>query len=75
VTRAGPFRAQAEARNVKLVRGSWNATYLAELCSFPTGQHDDQVDASSAAFNELALAKRFQIATVQADKIGAGGRW
>lgn len=53
VTRARPFRAQCEARNVKLVRGPWNDAYLAELEAFPFGANDDQVDASSAAFNEL----------------------
>jgi predicted phage terminase large subunit-like protein len=55
--RAMPFAAQCEARNVKLVRGAWNAAYLEELCSFPFGRHDDQVDASSGAFMRLALPR------------------
>lgn len=55
-TRAEPFAAQAEAHNIKLVAGSWTTAYLNELCEFPTGKHDDQVDASSGAFNKLALA-------------------
>lgn len=55
VTRARPYRSQAEAGNVRLVRGPWNAQYLAELTVFPNGKNDDQVDGSSAAFNELAL--------------------
>ena len=54
IVRARPFRAQCEAGNVKLKRGDWNEAYLAELESFPNGSHDDQVDASSASFNELA---------------------
>ena len=54
VTRARPYRAQAEAGNVKLLRAEWNHVYLQELSVFPTGAHDDQVDASSTAFNELA---------------------
>lgn len=53
VARAGAFRAQCEAGNVRLVRGEWNHEYLDELCSFPVGRHDDQVDGSSCAFNEL----------------------
>jgi predicted phage terminase large subunit-like protein len=52
--RAMPFAAQCEARNVKLVRGSWNSAYLDELCSFPYGAHDDMVDGSSGAFAKLA---------------------
>jgi predicted phage terminase large subunit-like protein len=54
-TRAGPFAAQCEARNVKLVKGAWNGAYLDELCTFPYGAHDDQVDGSSLGFNKLAL--------------------
>ena len=53
VVRAGPFRAQAQAGNVKILRGPWVEAYLQELESFPVGVHDDQVDASSCAFNEL----------------------
>ena len=55
VTRCKPFRAQCEAGNVRIVRGPWNAEYLDELCGFPTAKHDDQVDASSCAFNAVLL--------------------
>lgn len=53
VTRARPFRAQAEAGNVRLLRGPWNEKYLRELEVFPVGKHDDQVDATSCAYNAL----------------------
>jgi hypothetical protein len=51
--RAEPFASQCEAGNVRLVRGPWNAAYIDELTTFPNGSHDDQVDASSSAFNRL----------------------
>lgn len=54
-TRATPYSSQVQAGNVKLLRGQWNEAYLSELENFPVGGHDDQVDASSDAFNELAL--------------------
>ena len=54
VSRAEPFQAQAQAGNVRLLDGDWNGRYLDELCAFPTGAHDDLVDASSGAFNQLA---------------------
>lgn len=54
VTRAMPLLAQAEAHNVSLVRGEWTMAFLDELCNFPAGSHDDQVDASALAFNTLA---------------------
>jgi len=54
VSRAEPFQAQAQAGNVKILDAAWNGFYLDELCSFPTGAHDDIVDASSGAFNQLA---------------------
>lgn len=53
ITRAKPFRAQCEAGNVKLVRGEWNGAWLDVVCSFPVGPHDDDVDASSCAFNAM----------------------
>jgi predicted phage terminase large subunit-like protein len=53
--RAMPFAAQCEAGNVRLVLGQWNREYIDELCAFPNGSHDDQVDASSGAFNKLTL--------------------
>lgn len=51
--KAGPFAAHAEAGRVRLVRGPWNHAFLDELTSFPTGRHDDQVDAASIAYNAL----------------------
>ena len=60
VIRAEPLAAQWQAGNVKLVRGAWNKAYLDEMEAFPSGVHDDQVDASSGAFNKLALAQRRQ---------------
>lgn len=51
VTRAKPASAQAEAGNIKLLRGTWNKDFLKELENFPGGGHADQVDATSGAFN------------------------
>jgi len=56
LTRALPYAAQCEAGNVSLMRGAWNAVYLDELCAFPNGANDDQVDASSGGFNRLVNA-------------------
>jgi predicted phage terminase large subunit-like protein len=53
--RADPFAAQSEVGNVRLCRGTWNREYIEELVSFPNGDHDDQVDGSSGAFNKLAV--------------------
>ncbi len=52
--RADPFSSQVNAGNVRMVEGDWNKAYKSELQSFPNGKHDDQVDASSLAFNELS---------------------
>jgi predicted phage terminase large subunit-like protein len=57
--RALPFAAQLEAGNVYLVKGAWNQAYIDELISFPAGRNDDQVDATSGAFNKLTLARRY----------------
>jgi predicted phage terminase large subunit-like protein len=52
--RAEPFAAQVEAGNVRLVAGAWVRAWLDELRTFPTGRHDDMVDASSGGFGEVA---------------------
>ncbi|MGN6144712.1 MAG: phage terminase large subunit [Mesorhizobium sp.] len=62
--RAKPASAQAEAGNVKLVRGPWNDAFLDEVCSFPNAQHDDQVDAFADALNELALGSTYTLDNV-----------
>lgn len=56
VTRAQPVSAQAEAGNVRLMRGRWNEAFVQELEAFPEGGHDDQVDAFSGAFAALTAA-------------------
>jgi len=58
-----PFAAMAEAGAVKIVRGPWNDEFFNELESFTGGRsgHDDQVDATSDAFN--MIAKSIQIPT------------
>jgi threonine dehydratase len=55
---AAAFAAQAEARNVKMVKASWNDCFTDELETFPLGVHDDQVDAASDAFNALLGPRR-----------------
>jgi predicted phage terminase large subunit-like protein len=58
--RARPAAAQAEAGNIKLLRGEWNEPFLDEVCSFPASTNDDQVDALADAVNELALGKTYR---------------
>lgn len=53
IARAKPFAAQAYAGNVKLLRGKWNDEYLVHLHGQPDLPHDDIMDASSGAFNDL----------------------
>jgi len=54
-SRALGWQALAEAGRVYLVKGHWNQEFIAEAASFPTGAHDDQIDAVSIAFQ---LARR-----------------
>lgn len=57
VFRALPFLDQAKAGNVFILRGPWNDAFLAELDTFPAGEHDDQVDPAAYAFAKLAEAR------------------
>ena len=58
VTRFSPFSAQAEAGNVKVLRGDWNARWFDELEAFPEGRHDDSADSTSRTFNALIAPPR-----------------
>lgn len=51
--RADPYASQVGARNVHLVRGPWNRTFVYEHEVFPAGKLKDQVDAMSAACSAL----------------------
>lgn len=58
LVRAEVVAAAAERGAVRLVRGAWNAPLLDTFQSFPYGPHDDDVDAVSLAFAELANRPR-----------------
>lgn len=67
VERAGPLSAQAEAGNVKLVRGRWNEGFLREAHAYQKdAKFMDQIDAAAGAFNKLAKGKGEVVATIRA---------
>ena len=39
---------------------AWIQPFLDELALFPSGAHDDQVDAAADAFSELALGRTYR---------------
>ncbi len=55
LTRALPLVARSEQGKLAIVRGNWNQSFLDELCAFPEGQHDDQVDACSGGMTLLTM--------------------
>lgn len=59
--RAMPFAAACEAGLVDIERGTWNRDFLDELCAFPTGKNDDQVDAAADAFNYLSRSQPVKV--------------
>jgi predicted phage terminase large subunit-like protein len=48
--RAQPLADQCEGGNVFVVKADWNMRFIEELCVFPAGDHDDQLDAAAGAF-------------------------
>jgi predicted phage terminase large subunit-like protein len=54
--RAEPWGSQIEAGNVRVVRNSFTAAFLDEHRAFPSGKHDDMVDAASLGLAECARA-------------------
>jgi predicted phage terminase large subunit-like protein len=65
IVRADPLASQAEAGNVRLVKGDWNRAFLSELADFPYGKNDDQVDAAAGALNKLALKEERRASTFE----------
>lgn len=57
-SRAGPFAAQVNVGNVRMLKGEWNEEFIHELQLFPNGKNDDLVDASSRAYNRAVLSRR-----------------
>ena len=58
VTRALSWLGLAEAGKVIMVQGTWIDDFVDEVCGFPYGEHDDQVDAVSIAVRMLSRGKR-----------------
>ena len=54
VARATPLASQWQNGNIEVLVAEWNDTYFSQMEFFPDSKHDDMVDASSDAFNELA---------------------
>lgn len=60
-TAAKPVASQAQAGNIRVVASihkEFKDLFYSQLTNFPTGNHDDYVDAFSGAFNALTSAKR-----------------
>jgi predicted phage terminase large subunit-like protein len=51
LTRARALAVQAEAGNVKILKGSWNPEFLSHMHGQPDLPHDDIMDAAAGAFN------------------------
>ena len=52
-TNALPFASRCGLSLVDIVDGYFTHDYLDEMCSFPMGAHDDQIDASAGAYDML----------------------
>ena len=68
--RAVPYSAAVRNHLVSLVEAPWNADYLSEIEAFPQESvHDDQVDASSLAFEHLTAHAPAAGVTVDVSRI------
>lgn len=55
-TRAKVWSSKAEQHLVRVVEARWNDDFFEEAEFFPEGEHDDQVDGVSGAFDRLGFA-------------------
>lgn len=60
--RAGEMSAQFEVGNIAMLDAKWNEDYVEECLAFSEDEkayaHDDQVDATSGAFNKVTKARK-----------------
>jgi predicted phage terminase large subunit-like protein len=68
LVRASPLEPIFEAGNVLVIRGEWTQAYLDELGEFPSGSHDDQVDATSGGYAMVAVVPGVMAKQVRVDK-------
>lgn len=59
--RASDAAAAAEAGLIKVIAGKWNSPVLDTLCTFPNGEHDDDVDALSGAFKKIVTRRKLAV--------------
>ncbi len=57
LARANPLSTACENGHVYLVKSGWVEDFINELCQFPGGAHDDQVDGASGAFRQLSRVR------------------
>lgn len=74
VMRFEPVVDRAFHGKLYLANGDWVDRYVREVCSFPIGQHDDQVDMTSGLVEIIGNAVVAAGATAQQSRKGAWGR-
>jgi predicted phage terminase large subunit-like protein len=71
VVYAKPLAIRWDANEVYLLQADWNQDFIDEVCLFPQGRHDDQVDACATAFHELAAHPVSQLTAAEVLAIGS----
>lgn len=60
-TRALPFAARVGAGVVDVLRRGWTDAFIEELCAFPNGANDDQVDGADGAYLMLESNQKLTV--------------
>ena len=66
---------QIEAGNVRMLKAGWNAEFIDELKAFPSGRHDDMVDALSRAYMLLTERAVRPAASPLRQPVRSAGGW
>ena len=62
--RAMPLSTWMQAGLVTIMQGGWTRDFMEELCAFPSGLHDDQIDSAAGALlmiGEMREKKRLEV--------------
>lgn len=75
VTRALPFAAKCGAGVYHMLNRHWSGEAIDELCSFPMGAYDDQVDAGAGADSMLDTGALDTFTAFDSQRTGLEGAW
>lgn len=63
------IKPKAESHRIKLVKGTWNESFITQICGFPKAAHDEHVDNLGYAINHYYFGESMFIEQYALDRL------